>query len=234
MILAGVAVATRPPFGLTFLNDVRFAHLSRWTKIYELGVRIPFVTALSEELLFRSVLLAVLLAICTTRWAAVWPSIAIGLWHVLTTLDDLAGNAAADSFGAGHSPPTGGHTPHSGVVRYASGGPSRRSPRRPGRSRRTRSPPAGRSRRTPTPDAIDSSAKPLLVLSDLHSPKPRQGAASLVTSLSSQPTRTTGEPKMAMIRSPNGGMKPLETVRRCRFSGVLGGTGGLNSRLENR
>ena len=36
---------------------------------YEIGIRIPIVTALTEELLFGSVLLAVLMAITSTTWA---------------------------------------------------------------------------------------------------------------------------------------------------------------------
>jgi membrane protease YdiL (CAAX protease family) len=63
-------------------------------------IRIPLVTALSEELMFRSVLLAVLLTIVSARWAVVWSSVAFGLWHVLGTLGDLGGNAATDSLGA--------------------------------------------------------------------------------------------------------------------------------------
>ena len=67
---------------------------------YEIGIRIPIVTALTEELLFRSVLLAVFMAIISTRWAVAWSSVVFGLWHVLTTLNDLDGNAATDALSA--------------------------------------------------------------------------------------------------------------------------------------
>jgi len=51
------------------------------------------VTALTEELLFRSVLLA----LTTTKLAVAWSSLVFGLWHVLTTLNGLDGNEATES-----------------------------------------------------------------------------------------------------------------------------------------
>jgi membrane protease YdiL (CAAX protease family) len=62
--------------------------------------RIPFITALTEELLFRSVLLGVLLVLLSVRWAVIVSAIVFGLWHVLTTVGDLGGNDATDSLGA--------------------------------------------------------------------------------------------------------------------------------------
>lgn len=50
-------------------------------------VRIPFGTALPEELLFRSVLLGVLLTRLRPSRAAIWSAALFGLWHVLPTLD---------------------------------------------------------------------------------------------------------------------------------------------------
>lgn len=97
LIVAGVVVIAVVPGSRDFLDDDRFADLSAWEAGYEIGVRIPFVTALTEELLFRSVLLAVLLALTSTRWAVVWSSIVFGVWHVLTTLNGLEGNEATDS-----------------------------------------------------------------------------------------------------------------------------------------
>jgi membrane protease YdiL (CAAX protease family) len=100
VIVLGVVAIAVVPFGRSFLEDDRFSDLSGWSAMYQLVIRIPLVTALSEELMFRSVLLAVLLTIVSTRWAVVWSSVAFGLWHVLATLGDLGGNAATDSLGA--------------------------------------------------------------------------------------------------------------------------------------
>lgn len=100
LIAVGVMVIAVVPFGRSFLEDDRFSELSGWSATYQLVIRIPLVTALSEELMFRSVLLAVLLACVSARWAVVWSSVAFGLWHVLGTLGDLGGNAATDSLGA--------------------------------------------------------------------------------------------------------------------------------------
>lgn len=53
---------------------------------YELGFRIPFGTALSEEVIFRSVLFAILLSNHSVILAIIFDSIIFGLWHVFPTL----------------------------------------------------------------------------------------------------------------------------------------------------
>lgn len=53
---------------------------------YELGFRIPFGTALSEEVIFRSVLFAILLTNHSVILAIIFDSIIFGLWHVFPTL----------------------------------------------------------------------------------------------------------------------------------------------------
>jgi len=98
IIVAGVTIAALLPVGREFFGDDRFIDVSSWEAVYEIAVRIPFVTALFEELLFRSVLLAVLLSMTSTRRAVAWASFAFGLWHVPTTLSDLDGNEVTDSF----------------------------------------------------------------------------------------------------------------------------------------
>lgn len=92
LIIAGVAVVASMPWTRGFFEDDRFDGLSTGEVLYEVAVRIPFVTALGEELLFRSVLLAVLLVATTAVRAVVMHSLAFGLWHVLTTIGDLDGN----------------------------------------------------------------------------------------------------------------------------------------------
>jgi uncharacterized protein len=98
IIVAGVTALALVPFSSDFLDDDRFDQLSNWEALYEILVRIPFVTALTEELLFRAVLLAVLLAMTSTKVAVLWSSVVFGLWHALTALNGLDGNEATDSF----------------------------------------------------------------------------------------------------------------------------------------
>ncbi len=92
---AGVAVLAVLPTSGAF-DDDRFVDLSAAEVVVEVCFRIPIVTALTEELLFRSVLLAVLLVALSRWWAIVASSLLFGLWHVLTTLDDLGGNDVTD------------------------------------------------------------------------------------------------------------------------------------------
>ena len=97
VIVAGVVALSIVPFSQDFLADDRFDDLSTWAATYEIAFRIPVITALTEELLFRSVLLAVLLEMTRTVRAVLWSSLVFGLWHVLTTLNGLDANEATDS-----------------------------------------------------------------------------------------------------------------------------------------
>lgn len=65
-------------------------------------VRIPFGTALPEELLFRSVVLGVFLAAMPHGRAIRWSALLFGLWHVLPTADQ----ASAVDGAAAHLPAT--------------------------------------------------------------------------------------------------------------------------------
>lgn len=62
--------------------------------LLELGIRLPFGTALSEELIFRGVLLGLLLNYYGQGVAIVVSAVIFGLWHVLPTLKDLENNDA--------------------------------------------------------------------------------------------------------------------------------------------
>lgn len=55
----------------------------------ELGIRVPFGTALSEEILFRGVLLGLLVYHFNSPVALIISSVIFGLWHVLPTLKDF-------------------------------------------------------------------------------------------------------------------------------------------------
>jgi membrane protease YdiL (CAAX protease family) len=100
IIAIGVALIAIVPLTRGFLDDDRFADIDGAEVAYQVVFRIPFITALTEELLFRSVLLGVLLVLLSVRWAVIVSAIVFGLWHVLTTVGDLGGNDATDSLGA--------------------------------------------------------------------------------------------------------------------------------------
>lgn len=100
LIVVGVSVAALVSFTRGFFDDERFVDAEWLDVMVEVVVRIPVVTALGEELLFRSVLLAVLLAGMSRGRAVAISSLLFGLWHVLTTIADLDGNEATDDLNA--------------------------------------------------------------------------------------------------------------------------------------
>ena len=63
---------------------------------YELFVRIPLGTALAEELLFRSALVALFSQRHTPRGAALASAAVFGLWHVLPTVDAIDTHPAGE------------------------------------------------------------------------------------------------------------------------------------------
>lgn len=100
LIAVTVSVAALVPLTRGFFDDERFVDVEWLDVMVEVVVRIPVVTALGEELLFRSVLLAVLLAAMARGRAVAISSLMFGLWHVLTTIADLDGNEATDDLNA--------------------------------------------------------------------------------------------------------------------------------------
>jgi membrane protease YdiL (CAAX protease family) len=94
-IAAAVVAGARHPAERGFFADARVMGLSGRDAAYELFVRIPVVTAATEELLFRSVLLAIATEWLGVRRAAVWTSLAFGVWHVVPALHSHRHNAAA-------------------------------------------------------------------------------------------------------------------------------------------
>ncbi len=69
--------------------------------LYEVCVRIPFGTALVEELVFRGALLAMILRRHGTKTAVAATSALFGLWHVLPTLASLHPDAGGHLTGGG-------------------------------------------------------------------------------------------------------------------------------------
>ena len=84
-----LAVATRR--ALARLADNRVKDLWRGALVYQMIIRVPFGTALLEELAFRGVLLATWRDLGTTAAVAA-SSAAFGLWHVSPTINLVRAN----------------------------------------------------------------------------------------------------------------------------------------------
>ena len=96
----GVVIVGLVPTTRGYFEDDRFLDLSVVEAGYEIAIRIPVVTAFTEEVLFRSVLLAVLVVNWSSNRAVMVSSLLFGLWHVLPELNDLTGNETTDNFAA--------------------------------------------------------------------------------------------------------------------------------------
>lgn len=94
--VVGVSIpATRDLF-----RDDRVADLTGWEVVYYATVRVPLGTVALEELAFRAVLPAMLVA--RTRWwkAMALSAVAFGLWHVLPAMGmDTVNPVAEDTIG---------------------------------------------------------------------------------------------------------------------------------------
>jgi len=94
-IAAAVVAGARHPTTRGLFADARVVELRDRDAAYELLVRIPVVTAATEELLFRSVLFGVSEQGLGSRRAAVWTSLVFGVWHIVPALHSHRHNAAA-------------------------------------------------------------------------------------------------------------------------------------------
>lgn len=94
-IAAGVAIAAALPATRGFFSDEAVSSLSLPQALFEVLVRIPFGTALAEEVLFRGALLGLFLQHHRPRTAVIMSSLAFGLWHVAPTLHSMTTNQAA-------------------------------------------------------------------------------------------------------------------------------------------
>jgi len=84
-------IALIPPLRKFFLGD-NLSKASGKLIAFEAGIRIPFSTALIEEVLFRGVLLGLLLTHYPTILARLYSSIVFGLWHIFPTIATLEQN----------------------------------------------------------------------------------------------------------------------------------------------
>lgn len=96
-VLCSLAIAVIAGCVVFFLpkkHTFALPQITRSGKIaYETAVRIPLSTALSEEILFRGVLLAVLQLSFNTLPSIIICSIVFGLWHVLPSTRDYSKGA---------------------------------------------------------------------------------------------------------------------------------------------
>jgi membrane protease YdiL (CAAX protease family) len=70
--------------------------MSRKETVYHATLRIPVATAVAEEIIFRSVLHALLAREHSLRTTLTWTSLLFGLWHILPTLDTFDGNPVSN------------------------------------------------------------------------------------------------------------------------------------------
>jgi len=94
-IAAVLAAGAALPTTRRFFADERALELDGREIAYELLVRIPLATALSEEVMFRGALLSVASAWPGPRWASAYCSLVFGAWHVLPALEAHRRNQAA-------------------------------------------------------------------------------------------------------------------------------------------
>lgn len=97
---AVLAVAVLVPAFHPILEDARAAGIGVGLLLYRALVRMPFGTALLEEVAFRGVLLGAWRRVAGTGAAVAGSSVVFGLWHVRPALDAVEAN----EFGAGLGP----------------------------------------------------------------------------------------------------------------------------------
>ena len=94
-IAAAVAVGLAIPWTREFFRDSTILNASTAEAAYTLLLRIPFGTALAEELIFRGALLGFYLQRHRPWVAVVMSSVVFGFWHVLPTINSLGTNPGA-------------------------------------------------------------------------------------------------------------------------------------------
>ena len=95
VVAAGLALAFVLPGAERFLSDRRVAGLDSSGLAYTALLRIPFGTAVLEEVAFRGVLYAAWLRVASPTQAAIGSSVIFGLWHIVPMLDLLRTNSLA-------------------------------------------------------------------------------------------------------------------------------------------
>ncbi|MFN8035461.1 MAG: CPBP family intramembrane glutamic endopeptidase [Acidimicrobiia bacterium] len=98
-LVAGLGAASSAASVRARFADERIAAHGRRQAAFEMGARIPFETALAEELIFRGAWLGLALHRRSAPAAVVTTSAGFGLWHALPTWNDLAGSAVGAAAG---------------------------------------------------------------------------------------------------------------------------------------
>lgn len=126
-IAGGIALLARRRPGLRgMVADPRIAELDRREFAVYAGVRIPLISALAEEILFRGVVYGLVAAVAPW-WAAILvSSLAFGLWHVVGGLDHARVHGMSKGRQTGHVAGTVAATALAGVgfglLRFWTGG----------------------------------------------------------------------------------------------------------------
>ena len=89
------AIAAIPSTRRFFFDD-RLMHMSQRETLYHAALRIPVATALTEEIMFRSALHALVARKHGSRRAVIWTSVIFGMWHILPTLETYEGNPVSN------------------------------------------------------------------------------------------------------------------------------------------
>lgn len=98
IIVVGMAVAIAIPATRELFRDERIIDNSVPWVLFQAFVRIPFATALYEEVLFRGIVFGMLVRRRSPLVAGVVTSLLFGLWHVLPTIQTLDTNPGGDMF----------------------------------------------------------------------------------------------------------------------------------------
>ncbi len=93
VVAAGVALTVTRPYFV----EARFENMATAALLYQLLVRIPLGTALSEELIFRGGLLGYYGRRHPFWRAALMSSFVFGLWHILPSIGSVSSNAAGQT-----------------------------------------------------------------------------------------------------------------------------------------
>ena len=91
-IAAAVGLGLAIPWTRDFFRDTTIVNASTPEALYTILLRIPFGTAMAEELIFRGALLGLFLQRHRPWVAAALSSAVFGVWHVLPTLNSLDTN----------------------------------------------------------------------------------------------------------------------------------------------
>ena len=92
----------RSPRTRSAFREPRIETVPALQAAYEVFARIPFGTALPEELIFRGALLGLLTRRHSPTVAIALSSLLFGLWHIAPTIDRLESNAAMNGKPVAH------------------------------------------------------------------------------------------------------------------------------------